>query len=1082
VKREKRKAGLKMKARDYDIDRFLEDIEEDFKYMGFFHSQQKIILEKQYIPISVTLGRKYRHAGSPETSRGHAESLAWELKSAYAIKRLADASSRVERHVPWKEAKEQHQRIMVLADPGMGKSTLLKMEARLTAQEERQKLSRNEKTVEDVIFPIVLRLSDLDAGEQEILQAVPTFISRNYPRTSEGIIHLLKEKLSEGKCFLLLDALDQVPKDRRNNLSERLNRFARDCPCPVVCTSRIVGYAGAFLDGAEEVEIVPFSREQTEQYVQNWFTNAVSSINNNSVSGPRVRGDEFLRELRDNPQIQRLAQTPLLLSLLCSLYQEGEFTFAPTRRCQIYGKIVEYMLSKWSQNRDTQVRKALFLSEAKGWIAAKIRLLEGLAYHFTCDGKQIFPPDELYDRVEKYLRGEEVPIEFRNSTTSELIRELSEEDGIIQLEKNSQRYMFLHWTFQEYLTASYLNRAKNGIDLAREHFWEYDWHETLSLLAGLMKDPIPLLRAITDEKDDIFSSLLLLAGRCIAECEEYSHPLIAEIIDRIYGLWRNYPSVDFIEPVVWTLGQTNSQMSEGLRKALNDDYSEVRAAAAKALAEIGGQQVVEPLVQALKDEDGGVRWEAAEALTEIGSQQAIEPLIQTLSDEDRTARYHAAWALGRIGSQRSPDFSRDSEVVEPLVQTLNDEDSTVRYYAAWALGEIGSQRAIEPLIQALRSEDSDVRGAAARALSKIGGQQAVSPLIRALNDQDSDVRWVAAEVLGEIGSQQAIESLIQALNDEDSDTREAAAEALGKIGSQQAIEPLIQALSDDDSDVREATVEALGKIGSQRAIEPLIQTLKAEDSDIRGAAAEALGKIGGRQAIESLIQTLSDQEILVRWTAAEALGKIGGQRAVEYLIQTLNDQDNDVRGAAAAALEKIGSQQAVEALAQAYNNDNWFGFVRETSAEALGKMGSQRAGEPLMKVFRDEHRAFRRYAAAALEKMGNQRAIEALIQAFDNEDWSVRERSAEALGKIGGQQAADALIQVLNDGERIVRAAAAAALKSIGTLVTLEKILQSPVIDIYDSYIFSTARTLAVRFSREKAPFIPVYPELITTR
>jgi hypothetical protein len=116
------------------------------------------------------------------------------------------------------------------------------------------------------------------------------------------------------------------------------------------------------------------------------------------------------------------------------------------------------------------------------------------------------------------------------------------------------------------LTASYLNRARDSIALAREHFWEYEWHETLSLLAGLMGNPVPLLQAIADEKDDIFSTLLLLAGRCIAECEANSHPLIAEIIDRIYKFWQSYPNAGFIKSIVVAIGQANSQMFQRLRQ------------------------------------------------------------------------------------------------------------------------------------------------------------------------------------------------------------------------------------------------------------------------------------------------------------------------------------------------------------------------------------------------------------------------------------------------------------------------------------------------------------------------------------
>jgi len=1077
-----------MNARGYDVDQFLKDVEDDSKYVRFFHSQREIILEEQYVPIRVTLGREHPHEA--ETSWRYAEREE-ELKRPHAIKGLADAESRAERQVPWEEAKEQHQRIMVLADPGMGKSTLLKMEAVLVAQEERQKLSKNGKNVDDVIFPIVLKLSELDATEEEIFQAIPALISRNYPRTSERVIHLLEEKLGEGKCLLLLDALNELPKERRNDLSEKLNRFARDYPCPIICTSRIIGYAGAFLGGAKEVEIAAFSREQIEQYVQNWFTNAADSISNDSISA-----DGLIQELRSKPQIEGSARIPLFLSLLCSLYQENgrdtacRVSTLPTRRCQVYGKAVEYMLSEWSQNRSPQ---------SKGRIEAKIRLLGELAYHFTCAGKEVFLLDNLSDGIEEYLRGEKAPIDLRDSSASELIIELSEKDGIIQQERNGERYTFLHWKFQEYLTASYLSRARNAIDLAREHFWEYDWHETLGLLAGLMKDPVPLLQAITDEKDDIFSSLLLLAGQCIAECEEHPHPLVAEIIDKIYELWRNYPSVDFISSVVWSLGRASSRMSERLRKALSDEHSEIRKAAAKALAEVGSQQAIEPLIRALKDEDSDVRWKAAEALTEIGSQQVVELLAQALEDQDSDVRRYAVWALGGIGGQ---------QVVEPLVRALNDADGSVRYYAAWALGEIGSQQAIEPLIQALKGEDSSLRGAAAKALAEIGSQQAVEPLIRALRDRDSDIRWSAAVVLGEVGSQDAIEPLIEALKDEDSDIREAAARALGEIGSQQAIEPLVRALKDEDGNVRHCATCALGEIGGQQVVEPLVQTLKDEDSEIREAAAEALGKTGDQQAIEPLIQTLKDEDSFVRGMAAEALGKVGSRQAVEHLIQALDDEYSDVRWAAASALGEMGSEQAIEPLIRAFKDE--YSDVREAAARALGKIGGQQAVNTLIRALNDESRSVRRGAVWALGRTGSRQAIDALIKALSHEDSDVRleaakvlsemggqravepltyvpehkrryirETAAEAWGEIGVQRAVDTLIQALNDEESGVGSYAAEALKKIGTPDTLEKILQSPMIDIYDPEIFSTARTLAVRFSEEETPLIPVYPELI---
>ena len=789
---------------------FLEDIEDnpDFKYIRLFHESQKIVLKDQYIPIQVTLERKYRH--EVETTRGYAESDE-ELKRVYALKGMDYESQQSQ--VDWEEAREQHRKVMVLADPGMGKSTLLRIEAMSNAMRGRQKLLEREKTVDDVVFPLFMRLSALNELSTEIIDAISILIRQDYPRTSGAIADLLEKKLADGKCLLLLDALDEVPKKGtdREDLADKLKRFDRNYHCPIISTSRIVGYGGALVDGANEVEIVPFSPKQTEQYIKTWFTNAADFINDDTVSA-----EGLIQELQNKPQIRGLTQNPLLLSLLCSLYQEKGLTL-PARRSRIYEKSVNYMLGEWRARHSRQ-------QPEEGWIIAKTELLEELAHHFSCEDKEIFSLRELSNEIEKFLQGE-CRTDFRDTRTMDLIKELSEEDGIIQklsLERDD-KYLFLHRTFQEYLTACYLNRVvqesqSEGIKLIEAHFWEYDWHETLSLLAEMMENPIPLLQAIVDQKDDIFSSMLILAGRCLAECETDSqltstHPLIAEMIENVHRLWHSYPHMSFIASTVVALGQANPQMLKKLQKALNDEDSEVRVGAVHALGDIGSPEAVEPLIHALRDEESFIRGWAARDLGSIGRPEAVEPLIHALRDEDSEVREAAAEALWCIGSPMA---------VEPLIHALRDEDYFVRRTAAGALGGIGCPEAVEPLIYAINDEDSYVRGGRAEARRNIG-PEAVEPLIHALRDEDHHVRWNAAMALGSIGSSEAVEPLIHAINDEDSYVRGGVTYALGCIGGPEVVEPLIHALGDEDSYVRGGAAEALESVDSLELLEKLIQ-------------------------------------------------------------------------------------------------------------------------------------------------------------------------------------------------------------------------------------------------------------------
>jgi HEAT repeat protein len=908
---------LGFKPQKNAVCQFLQDIEDNFKSIRLFHTQQEIVLKQQYIPIQVTLERKYRH--EVETTWGYAESEA-ELKRAYALKGIVEESQRSQ--VDWEEAKNKHKRIIVLADPGMGKSTLLKRQAGLTAQGEIQKLSEDDQTVDDVIFPLFLKLSELDEKAEEIINAIPSLIHRDYPNTSPVINVLLKEKLKTGKCLMLLDALDEVPKEHQNRLKEKLNRFARNNPCPIICTSRIVGYGGAFVEGAKEVEIVPFSQKQTEEYIETWFTNAAGYIDDESVSA-----DGLIQELRHKPQIGGLAQNPLLLSLLCSLYQEKGLML-PARRVQLYEKAVDYMLSKWGQNRKPQ---------SEGKIRAKVRLLEELAYHFSCEGKEIFSSDELYDWIEEYLQGEKVPTVFREADTAELMTELSEEDGIIQkLAREGDRYLFLHRTFQEYLTACYLKRARDSIALAKEHFWEYEWHETLSLLAGLMENSVPLLQAITDEKDDIFSTLLLLAGRCVAECEEISHPLIAEIIDRIYNFWQSYPNAGFIKSIVVAIGQGSSQMLERLQKGLKD--------------------------------------------------------------ENIITRLQTATASG-----------------EDPFQILAHKDNIVRLKAASALGQIGNSKAIPALISAL-------------------------------NDEDIRVEWLAIEALGQIGSFRAVTALTSVLDHKEWQNRTGAVKALGQIDNSQALMALICALNHKYSDVRTKAAETLGQISNPEAVRALNSALKHEDSNVRRQTAIVLEQREKYHASKVLISNLNNEDNRVKWGAATALAQMGYEQGFDVLISALNGNNGDFIEAV-WALGNIRTSQVVTALISTLNHK--------------------------------EHDFFRRLVVHALGETGSPQAVTTLISTLNDKNWSVRESAAEALGKVGNPQAVAALICALNREDSGVRRKVAEALIKIGTSETLGKLIQLPEIDIYDSDIFLLARTLAVRFSKGKQPFIPVDPELV---
>ena len=944
--------------------------------------------------------------------------------------------------VDWEEAKDKHNKMMILADPGMGKSTLLRMEALKIAREELGKLgvntpqpflnNREKVKVKDVILPLYFRLSELAnklaEKNDDITNIIPQLIDKNFQIES-----IVKEKLEQGKCVLFLDALDEVSSIQLHKLNTKLENFLDNSPCKIYLTSRIVGYGGKFSGEVKEVEIVPFTDQKTAEYIKTWFVNAEGYLENDLVSA-----DGLIEELKNKPQIQGLAQNPLLLSLICSLYQTQNLIL-PAKRNEVYKQAVDYMLRDWVENRK-------LVSVSGGKRIAKIRLLEIVAYELSCREEEIFifQEEDFFNVLERYLRHEEVSTIFQQSNSDELMIELCEEDGIIQkFHEKGDQYLFLHRTFQEYFTACYLHQRikknqEDGIALVKAHFWDHDWHETIILLAGMMSDASLLLEAILQEKDDIFATLLILASNCLAESKNIQDSLINQIVDKLYKVWQCDFSLEYINKTMVTLGKTFPVMRRRLENALKDLPWYVRDS----------------------------KFNAAELLGKIGNPESISALSAALDDSENRIKGYAEDDIKEIKRERKPilDFELDLYKEKPF-----------RGWALKALGEIGNPKALPTIIRAFNYSDW-FRDNAAIILGKINKKQslALPSLISTLSDSEKSVKFWGVKALGEIGigNSETIQALITALNDVK--TRNNAVEALGKINNSAVVSALIETIKNSDGDFRSYAAVALSKITNPDAVPVLIEAVNhsAFHVYIRYFAAEALGNIGNPEAVSALIAVLNDSEIndiyyaadeLVRNKAVEALSKIGTPEAVSGLIEALNHPYQKVRGKAAEALLNIGTEKAYLGLMTALNHldEN----VRKYAVEALVKInniGSTAAMPILIEALNNPYQEVRSYAtmifahfplalvvnpesrqafivaslndsdktgrdcvATALSLLLNPEEVSALMTALTNSDETVRSKAIESLGeildKIGNPETIPGLSMALEDSNNLLR-------------------------------------------------------------
>ena len=183
---------------------------------------------------------------------------------------------------------------------------------------------------------------------------------------------------------------------------------------------------------------------------------------------------------------------------------------------------------------------------------------------------------------------------------------------------------------------------------------------------------------------------------------------------------------------------------------------EHEAKAAKALAAIGGPQVIEALTAVLIEQQNYPEslWSSlAQALRTL-YQPAPDALIAKLSQSGSLQeRCYAAKALGLLGDPRSLD---------PLLACLDDaeEEPLVRGAAAQVLGELGDGRARKPLLAILTTEAPRiVRGNALLALGHMNIPHVLESLLSALEDHDPVVRAAAVSVLGGLGDEEVLPAL-----------------------------------------------------------------------------------------------------------------------------------------------------------------------------------------------------------------------------------------------------------------------------------------------------------------------------------
>lgn len=396
-----------------------------------------------------------------------------------------------------------HAGLIVLGDPGSGKTTFLKYLALQLAQGNGAALGLENWL--PIVLPLAAYANALAAGDLPLSD----FFVRYYQQRGLDLplAAILSASLPQGGVLFLLDGLDEVQDVARRRLvvSRVLDffTFQRQNGSKFVLTSRLVGYREVrqLVDGLVECTLLDLDGAAIEQVVTKW----------QAATG---EGETVLTAVTQNPDVARLAANPLLLTIL--LLMAGQGMVLPAQRVALYAQCVRTLLQYWQLARglDRPLPPQFDL-------AVLLRLLPKLALWMqqTSPGVGLVGERPLLRQLTAIYREEGAA---DPATAAQMLLEAVRQYASLLVERGPGEFGFVHRTFQEYLTAvavAQLPVADMVAHLLAHAGWD-EWHEVALLTIAyvvIMQQDEAAAAAIVRELLAGGAAAVLLAGQAVAD-------------------------------------------------------------------------------------------------------------------------------------------------------------------------------------------------------------------------------------------------------------------------------------------------------------------------------------------------------------------------------------------------------------------------------------------------------------------------------------------------------------------------------------------------------------------------------------
>ncbi|MBD2776732.1 NACHT domain-containing protein [Iningainema tapete] len=393
-----------------------------------------------------------------------------------------------QKRIPGLDAVSHYSKLMVLGKPGSGKTTFLQWVA----------IKCNMGEFQPNRVPIFIRLKNFaeDIRRDDSDFRLLNYISEEFCDCGIANKLVIETILNLGEALILLDGLDEVLEKDEKEVVKQIRKFVdKYFKNQFIITCRIATNEYRFQDiGFNEVEVTDFNSGQVEAFAKKWFV----AVARNSRKEGEATARRFIENLLENQPIQTLVVTPILLNLICLVFQAKEEF--PSKRSKLYEQGLDILLKKWDEHKGIkrdEVYRNLSLEQ-------KIELLTQVAAITFEKSRYFFEQSEVEQYIADYLRT------FPNTQTNRLtlkqdskavLKSIEAQHGLL-VERAMGIYSFSHLTFQEYLTAKKFVDSYDWQNLVN-YITEKRWQEVFLLAVSITQHPDKLLQQMKQQVDKL---------------------------------------------------------------------------------------------------------------------------------------------------------------------------------------------------------------------------------------------------------------------------------------------------------------------------------------------------------------------------------------------------------------------------------------------------------------------------------------------------------------------------------------------------------------------------------------------------